>query len=739
MKTRMSKAGAGAFAVVALLGSLFAGTAVADTNPATAPSELVCAASPGVDLGEVSGAPGAAVGDVVQLSSTLSLSEGQIFQDILTRPDGSTYYASFVQLTYDTTYFSAAGAPAFTLGGVPQTLVGGTVPDTSAFVLDSSSPGLLRVYFPGVLVGAGGTTASLTIDAQLVAVSETDPVAGQLIEAASCESGVATGVSNRASAAEVALIGVMEPSLTVAKTADPTVSAPGGTVTYSLTINNAALTANGVNTAAAYDVHIGGSWNGSTIEWTIPQIASGESLTLTYVMTMPADLDPAAQTVMSNNVAVDATGLPGDVDGERTFSLTDSADVTVGLPGPAISKVSEFDVTPIGQANVNEVSITIPAGGPYFDVLVWDEIPDGVSFDGGLSLSCSSGCTGSDPAPIELSSFTSPAGFTRIGYFLGDVPASTSDRVYVLKYRISIKETDVDGNEPTLGEIFTNVAHVGFNAVDRSGAVTPNLSVPPASDASAVATDDVEYNRPVLNISKVANVASPVDLDPNAAVTYTIEVCNSGGVDANNVMVKDVFAPSGNIGQLWAITSSTSYVSISSSSSPGMFYVSTVPADGCTSFTYEVRFDGSLGSPTSNNEASVVELSDPVGNQYDTSDIAPAVATFAILSPDLVIEKTAVNPIQSTSDTTIDWTISITNNGTGTAYNVTVNDPFPTGVIKQKTTTPNWSVGPGVDRRVRPRHDRQHRRGGVDRRCGKHRYRFQWCPHRLDRLRRRLG
>ena len=449
----------------------------------------------------------------------------------------------------------------------------------------------------------------------------------------------------------------------------------------------------GVGFVSASD---GGSWNGSTIEWTIPQIASGESLTLTYVMTMPADLDPAAQTVMSNNVAVDATGLPGDVDGERTFSLTDSADVTVGLPGPAISKVSEFDVTPIGQANVNEVSITIPAGGPYFDVLVWDEIPDGVSFDGGLSLSCSSGCTGSDPAPIELSSFTSPAGFTRIGYFLGDVPASTSDRVYVLKYRISIKETDVDGNEPTLGEIFTNVAHVGFNAVDRSGAVTPNLSVPPASDASAVATDDVEYNRPVLNISKVANVASPVDLDPNAAVTYTIEVCNSGGVDANNVMVKDVFAPSGNIGQLWAITSSTSYVSISSSSSPGMFYVSTVPADGCTSFTYEVRFDGSLGSPTSNNEASVVELSDPVGNQYDTSDIAPAVATFAILSPDLVIEKTAVNPIQSTSDTTIDWTISITNNGTGTAYNVTVNDPFPTGVIKQKTTTPNWSDGSEV-------------------------------------------
>ena len=90
MKTRMSKAGAGAFAVVALLGSLFAGTAVADTNPATAPSELVCAASPGVELGEVSGAPGAAVGDVVQLSSTLSLSEGQIFQDILTPPDRST-------------------------------------------------------------------------------------------------------------------------------------------------------------------------------------------------------------------------------------------------------------------------------------------------------------------------------------------------------------------------------------------------------------------------------------------------------------------------------------------------------------------------------------------------------------------------------------------------------------------------------------------------------------------------
>ena len=67
MKTRMSKAGAGAFAVVALLGSLFAGTAVADTNPATAPSELVCAASPGVELGGLGAARADAVGDHVDL------------------------------------------------------------------------------------------------------------------------------------------------------------------------------------------------------------------------------------------------------------------------------------------------------------------------------------------------------------------------------------------------------------------------------------------------------------------------------------------------------------------------------------------------------------------------------------------------------------------------------------------------------------------------------------------------
>ena len=137
------------------------GVALADTNPATSGLESRCDVERNVSTGSVAGLASAAPGETVRLKSVLVLDSGQVYQDIVGRPDGSVFYASVIELlpiaAGDVTM--DMGSVSLEINGVTTALTPGTQPSTTGYVLDTSG-GQIRVYFPGdaaaMLADVGG-------------------------------------------------------------------------------------------------------------------------------------------------------------------------------------------------------------------------------------------------------------------------------------------------------------------------------------------------------------------------------------------------------------------------------------------------------------------------------------------------------------------------------------------------------------------------------------------------------
>lgn len=141
--------------VVSLISSLLAvispiAPAQADTNPSTENLVASCAVVPSSSAGTIAGLTAVAPGEAIKVRSSLTLDAGLVYQDVLTRPDGSTYFASVIELLPP----AAAGVTIdptsahLTIGGVPTALVAGTQPAPDTWVLDTTG-GQVRVYFPG--------------------------------------------------------------------------------------------------------------------------------------------------------------------------------------------------------------------------------------------------------------------------------------------------------------------------------------------------------------------------------------------------------------------------------------------------------------------------------------------------------------------------------------------------------------------------------------------------------------
>src|SRR5262249_40873028 len=85
--------------------------------------------------------------------------------------------------------------------------------------------------------------------------------------------------------------------------------------------------------------------------------------------------------------------------------------------------------------------------------------------------------------------------------------------------------------------------------------------------------------------------------------------------------------------------------------------------------------------------AATNEQPDDMGNNSAT-------ATITVQCPDVTVVKTADQGTISSGDTAA-FTITVSNIGPGTAYNVAVNDPLPAG-IPWTTSTPGASITGGV-------------------------------------------
>ncbi|MDH4171836.1 MAG: hypothetical protein OEW42_19810, partial [Acidimicrobiia bacterium] len=337
---------------------------------------------------------------------------------------------------------------------------------------------------------------------------------------------------------------------------------PGQPVTYTLTISNTGSVAHdlvltdtvpddiiplsGGVTASIGDTVDGtggaGMWSaGRKIVWTIPLVAAGTDVVLTYDTDINSPLTGGSS--LQNSVTVTGTSLAGANADERT---TYSASTTKTVEGPVISTISkQADVTDVtvGDLVTYTVKINVPGGVIAYDVTMVDQLPAGMAFEAFTAVACEEfGPVACTPAR-SATSLNSAGDSGTLGFFVGDInPGSVEPQILTFVYTARVLDDAVTVVD-SAG--LDNSAGTYSNATDKilgTPATTPDPTTYDATpvDALIAAVDVIE---PKLTIDKdVAGQVADTDVrraKPGDTLTFTVAVTNDGTAPAHDVVITD--------------------------------------------------------------------------------------------------------------------------------------------------------------------------------------------------------
>ncbi|MEM8653667.1 MAG: isopeptide-forming domain-containing fimbrial protein [Pseudomonadota bacterium] len=394
----------------------------------------------------------------------------------------------------------------------------------------------------GTLVNLGNNDVSddfITFEVTARSLGSQDEGAGdRLANAARFE---ADGVS------DVAFNGVnlIEPQLTIDKTASPSIVQAGETVSYQIVVDNpiasrdapafdleltdlldpnVALVAGSVNVTGGTGVAIvtGNGIGDTDIEITADELGVNNTLTITYQATVLSTVE--AGIVIDNTAEVTFDSLPtDDADDERDFSISDDAEVTTASASidKAITDTSNPDTAggdlSIGETVTYDITIVLPEGTnsnailtdllpttPGILTLVSSEVVSiGDNITGSTLVAGDSGTVSGSDVIFDFGTLSN----------VNDLVQNVDDEIVV---RIVAQLNDLPAN--TSGDTLVNTARF----------TTDN------TDVSDIASVDVV--EPVLGIEKVADVT---EADAGDTVTYTITSTNSGNGPAYDIVLDD--------------------------------------------------------------------------------------------------------------------------------------------------------------------------------------------------------
>ncbi len=424
-------------------------------------------------------------------------------------------------------------------GGQLVTFNLGTLTDSNT---DNAAPDTVQITYRAVVLNVAGNTG------------------GRLLH----NSAVASWTGGSLDPVSAADLKVVEPSLAVAKSADPATGDAGDTIVFTITVSNPII----ANGADAHDVSFadaapaGMSYVGSTFAQTggtatvtsssdaggnltasWDSFAQGATATFQFSATIDADVVPG--TVFTNTASVAWSGVLGDftaaqstynaVSTERTGDTGDpggnlnnyraSASADVDVPVATVQKsvvdtnqshTSGVSVA-IGEIVTYAVTVTVPEGSVPNATLI-DRPDSGLAFVGCDSIS----------ADADLST-TLPGGFTAacnaptnptvtgsgqdVTFDLGSITNSNRDNGHaeqiILTYRMVV--LNVAGN--VHGSTPSNAARLLWTGGDSG-----------SSMGAAVSVDE-----PQMSLTKVADKTTGDAGDP---ITFTITVTNKNVANA---------------------------------------------------------------------------------------------------------------------------------------------------------------------------------------------------------------
>ncbi len=243
------------------------------------------------------------------------------------------------------------------------------------------------------------------------------------------------------------------------------------------------------------------------------------------------------------------------------------------------------------------------------------------------------------------------------------------------------------GGAMVIGVDFTVASnHVSPDPIDNGAAVTSTNVDPDEDNNLDVATTDVVF---VADLA-VSKDNGQISVSPGLPVVYTIGVTNHGPSDAAGVTVTDTF-PAELVDVSWTCQA-TGGSSCAADGDDDIDAVVGLPAGTSVTYTAMATVAGTATGMLSNTASAAVPegIDDPV----DTND--SATDTDEILAPvDLRMVKTG--PASAVPGTQVAYTLEVTNLGPGTALDVVLEDPTPTGLVFDSATAPCVGGFPCID------------------------------------------
>ncbi|MEM9063602.1 MAG: isopeptide-forming domain-containing fimbrial protein [Pseudomonadota bacterium] len=364
-----------------------------------------------------------------------------------------------------------------------------------------------------------------------------------------------------ATRADNANVRVEESNVTLEKTADPTTADGDDEITFRVEVTNDPLIVDGANrSASAFDlvltdlvddpdlifvegsVSLSGDASGdavivsgddlgeSTIEITLDELTTGDSLIVEYRATVASDVQLGEVLVNTADLTYDS--LPTDDDpNERDYDLSDEAEIAVDAPqlsktvfSTSLTETTGTDVA-IGETVVFELVATIPEGTG--EIVISDTLPTvpGVlSFvsaevtDIGEDLLASSAlAVGATAAPV--------GGVISFDFGLIENAPDADTLEETITIQVTALVEDLPQNES--GDTLVNAAVLSFG---------------PDADDTVTAEASIDIVEPTITIDKTAP-AGPVDAGD--VVDYQIDVENAGPGPAFDLVISDLLADAG--------------------------------------------------------------------------------------------------------------------------------------------------------------------------------------------------
>ena len=414
-----------------------------------------------------------------------------------------------------------------------------------------------------------------------------------------------------------------------------------------------------------------GVWAASARTVTFPavsQILPAGSASLAYNVTV--DNAQASSTTLTTNLTGTTTSLlnaptaPGTARTSTSaaalsppvtgYKATATANV-VTLVDATVTKTVSAPTATIGDPETYTVLVTIPAGVDLYDALVRDTLHDGISYDGLVSASCTSGCGGS-PIPIsEIPHSSNSDGTTTLGFWLGEVASATSARVLTIVYDAHVLNTYHTAVKVLAGQTLNNAAEVDDNQSQTLSTSAP--ATIPATTAysyrSPAAVAVITVVEPSITLAKAVSDPSTTApyAQPGDQLTYTLTVTNAGTSTAYDVPATDT--PAAHIVGLVAQTGASDVTQAWTPGTPTMdWYIPSIAAGQSVTLTYTATLAPSASLHNGEVDANSASVTGYFGESdavrtgsgafpYRTyASVGPKSASITVALPQLSVSNT---------------------------------------------------------------------------------------------------